>query len=103
MIRWSWIAQANLVGFYSVRTKTGSVAKFVTCEGCGYEYVYILSRKSIGKALSIYALHNQEASNRSQRNADLHLQRLLAKSCDPVPCPQCGWYQESMVRRARKL
>ena len=91
------------IGVDYTTTKHGSIAKFVRCEVCSHEYVYILSRKSTGKALSVLGLHNQEAANRSQSNADSHLREVLEKGCDPVPCPQCGWYQPPMVRRVRQL
>jgi hypothetical protein len=91
------------IGTDYTTTKQGSIAKFVCCEACSHEYVYILSRKSVGKALSVLGLHDGEAATRSERNAESALRERLEKGCDPVPCPQCGWYQPPMVVRVRQL
>jgi hypothetical protein len=34
--------------------------------------------------------------------ADRRMRRKILKTDDPVPCPDCGWYQRSMNREARR-
>jgi hypothetical protein len=83
-------------------TANGAVVKFVQCDQCGHEYAYELSRSVQGRAFSVVGLHNREAADRSSSKAQNRLQELLKRACDLVPCPQCGWYQEPMVARAKR-
>jgi hypothetical protein len=81
---------------------TGSVVKLVECESCKGEYVYKLTRQGEGSGTSMLFLDNEGAQGRAEQEArQLLLERLLT-SCDPVPCPFCGWYQQNMVDRMRR-
>ncbi len=84
-------------------TVRGRTPKLVQCEKCAYEYVYFMSRKGYGEARSLMFLDNKGAANRATDQARERLAYKLDHSCDPVPCPACGWYQENMVARARHL
>jgi hypothetical protein len=91
--------------FYGIdytTTVNGSVIKFVHCEECEHEYVYEMARRISRSAFSVLGVHNQEAADRSHRHAETALEKSLRESCDPVPCPQCGHYQQAMVDRIRK-
>ena len=82
-------------------TAAGSVLKLVHCEQCNHEFGYKMSRKAAGDAFSTLGLSNQRAADAAETQAGKRLQRKLAKSCDPVPCPECGLYQPEMVARLR--
>ena len=41
------------------------------------------------------------ADDRAASKADTKLAKQLAKECDAVSCPACGWYQRNMVRRIK--
>ena len=69
------------------------------CEACNCEYVYQVTRRSAGSSTGFLNADYVAA----QQSADKNLHNALAKACDPVPCPMCGWYQRNMVRRARYL
>ncbi len=83
-------------------TAAGSVIKLVRCEQCSHEYGYKMSRKVSGRAFSALGLNNQNASDAATNLANRRLRRAIARSCDPVPCPSCGWYQEEMLARLRR-
>jgi hypothetical protein len=85
---------------YTVTT-TGSVMKFVDCESCKGEYVYKLTREGKGEGTDMLFLDNKGAIDRAEQEARSLMVARLAKSCDPVPCPMCGWYQQQMVERMR--
>jgi hypothetical protein len=69
-------------------TVKGLTTKVVKCERCGESYEYILSRSGRG---------------RDDSEAYSDLEQRLVEGCEPVPCPSCGWYQNNMVPRARRL
>jgi hypothetical protein len=84
-------------------TTRGRVPKFVDCEECGQKYVYFLERSASGEGTSFLFLENAEAQQRAEETAKADLTAELARGVDPVPCPRCGWFQKSMVKRARDL
>jgi len=84
-------------------TVEGSVVKLVCCEQCQLEYVYQMTRKAEGSGSNLLFLDSEGAKDRAQSGAMAALSKKLYWSCDPVPCPACGWYQEHMVARARYL
>jgi hypothetical protein len=81
----------------------GHAPKLVRCEKCQFEYVYLLSRRAKGEATSFLFLDNKGARERAQSRAADRLSQKLEQSCDPVPCPECGWLQAEMIARARHL
>ncbi len=83
----------------SVVTKKGRVAKVVRCELCGQCYAYELERTVRGSANTLFGGGETVAARRSEE----YLRRSLAFGIDVVPCPACGWYQSSMIPKARKL
>jgi hypothetical protein len=84
-------------------TRSGTVLKFVRCEQCNHDYAYWMHRKIEHSSFSALGLDNRGAVSRAAREANDRLDRALRKSCDPVPCPECGHYQEAMVARARRI
>jgi hypothetical protein len=76
----------------------GQSVKTVLCEGCGAKYVYVLERVAKGSGFSLLFLDNSGAQARASAAAEKALKEKLAKSCDPVSCPECGEYQRPMVR-----
>jgi hypothetical protein len=93
------------IGKKYTATVTGSVMKGVVCEQCKLEYVYTLTRQAQGEGTSLLGLNDGGAERRASDAANTVLKKILDRAQDPVPCPGCGWYQESMiaiVRRARR-
>jgi hypothetical protein len=77
-------------------TLEGTVYKYVHCEKCAYEFAYGMSRQGEGTGTSLLFMDNAGAQSRAAQDAQRELRNKLASSCDPVPCPACGWYQQHM-------
>ena len=77
-------------------TMHGSALKFVPCENCSTEYVYVLERDGVGAGTSMYLLNNEGAADHAKSGAEETLKCVLANDFDPVPCPACGHYQRFM-------
>ena len=78
-------------------TVEGSVTKPVVCEKCGVTYYYVLTRRGVGQGRSLYGMKDAAASQTALTASQRNLQYSLSKDCDPVPCPDCGWFQTNMV------
>jgi hypothetical protein len=77
----------------------GATIKRVPCERCGAEYHYQLRRTAKGSVNSFLGIDDGRAATK----ATTTLLRKLDTGCEPVPCPKCGWYQQDMIRRARRM
>jgi hypothetical protein len=76
--------------------------RHVSCENCGTGYVYIVDREASRSGTSFLFLDNAGAKERATEHAELELDSVLSKEIDPVPCPNCGWFQTHMLAKARK-
>lgn len=81
---------------------SGALVKKVRCESCYKHYVYQMHRTGTGTGSSPLFLDNEGASGRAQSGAMLNLIHQLENTVDVVPCPNCGWYQDDMVKKARR-
>jgi hypothetical protein len=86
---------------HHVFTARGQEFRAVTCENCRGEYVYLLSRRAEGWATGVMFL-DADAPERAARQAEAELRRTLDRDQDPVSCPSCGWYQQSMIPLVRR-
>jgi hypothetical protein len=77
-------------------TAHGRKLKFVSCENCSTEYVYVLEREAVGAGTSVYLLNDEGAASHARAAADDTLTSVLENDFDPVPCPSCGHYQRHM-------
>lgn len=75
----------------------GRRLKFVPCENCSVEYVYVMEREATGAGTSVYMLNDQGAAGQATSGAREMLSDILENDFDPVPCPVCGCYQRFMV------
>ncbi len=80
-------------------TRKGRCLKFVPCENCSTEYVYIMEREASGVGTSVYLMNEQVASNHALSSSAELLQSVLENDFDLVPCPRCGHYQRYMFPR----
>jgi hypothetical protein len=80
---------------------TASVIKNVRCERCDCAFQYRLVRRGEGVGNAVYGIGSGWASERASRRAQESLDEGLAKGVDPVPCPDCGWFQSVMVEEWR--
>jgi hypothetical protein len=90
--------------YYSVTLtaeEQGSTAVTVRCESCYSEYYYRLDCAAYGSAQAPYGLGAAFAKKRARKEAKRRLERMLQTETLAVPCPQCGWFQQSMVSQLR--
>lgn len=71
------------------------VWKPVRCLHCGAEFVYRMTRTAKGEAPIDLG---DRAGLAAEWDARANAQIRLLRECDAVPCPDCGRYQEDMVR-----
>jgi hypothetical protein len=74
----------------------------VCCEKCNREYYYVLSRLGSGEAISAYGLGNRRAEDNATKGASHELMRQLTEDADLVPCPNCHWVNDDLVKRYRR-
>jgi hypothetical protein len=79
----------------------GAVLKLVQCGRCRTEYVYQMHRVGYGSHSSMLFAPDPMSGVRAWNNAAAALHRSLLQEVDPVPCPQCGHYQDDMVAAIR--
>lgn len=95
-----------MISFVTLFTATAaqSVMRLVCCEQCSARYVYPITREKTVKT-AVEGLHKENSARgrRIQGSARRTLGKALRKGCEPVPCPQCGWYQAHMRDRAGAL
>jgi hypothetical protein len=80
----------------------GTTIREVLCENCGEKYHYRLSRVAYGYVHAPYDIGGSTAKKRAMERAKQRLRRKLDEDVDPVPCPECGWYQWAMVPLLRR-
>jgi hypothetical protein len=84
-------------------TLTGRVPKFVCCERCGQEYVYLLETSAVGRDVSVLFLDDAGAEKRAESRAYAGLRSALETECAVVPCISCGHVQQHMLPQARRM
>lgn len=90
------------IGHTHYTTVTGQIERYVCCEACQCEFVHILTRAATGSVFNLFdALTDRYISSLATKRAEIRLARAL-KQHDLIACPQCGWYQEEMIRDVRR-
>ena len=88
-------------GVVFTTTLSGQKIKYLTCEQCAGRYVYQMSRRVDGSAGSVMNIDVEGAKRRASELAERRMNAALNHECDPVPCPDCGWYQTKMLPAVR--
>ncbi|WP_020472597.1 hypothetical protein [Zavarzinella formosa] len=88
------------IGIRHTAKLSGKSLKFVTCEKCRLEYVYVVNGSGVGSDSNILFL-NPLAEEKARWEAEADLKRTLAGKIKEVPCPACGQVQENMLALAR--
>ncbi|MBL8794571.1 MAG: hypothetical protein JNM56_11750 [Planctomycetia bacterium] len=85
-----------------IATVAGAALKLVQCEKCQAVYMYRMERQVQSSETSWLFVDGQGAENRAAARARQQLEQTLEHDCDPVPCPECGCYQEPMFAAVRQ-
>jgi hypothetical protein len=89
-----------IVKTYNIKvTAHGTVLRGVTCEHCGCQYVYKLTRQISGYHNCPDA--NPQTIHDLQKPVMRRVKRAAKEGIDPVPCPDCAYLQRSMIRTIR--
>ena len=80
-------------------TAAQSAFKRVTCESCGCEFGYEMLRRYSKSENALLDVHSSDARKRAVEGARRIVHSALREHEDPVACPQCGWFQRSMVAK----
>jgi hypothetical protein len=82
----------------------GHAENRVVCEWCGCEFRYVAVRVVTGSVLCLFEFVTKRMELRAAARARKKLKAAL-KTPDMVACPECGRYQQDMVRclRSRRL
>jgi hypothetical protein len=78
-------------------TVTGSTGVAVRCEKCEHKFYYKLVCKAFGRANLVPLADKEDARRTALGRAKQKLRELVQTQIAPVPCPECGWYQQNMV------
>ena len=89
------------VGQVVTSSIAGQHLKAVVCDKCKAEFFYELSRVGVGKA-SAPILFKGDAPDRAGEAAHRDLFKRLDNDAELVPCPQCHWVNEELIRKYRK-
>jgi hypothetical protein len=84
------------IGVRRVAAVQGAVWKFVSCAHCQERFAYLMELEATGEDLDLLFLDGEGSAERARIHAE---QNFLQKSCNvvlPVPCPNCGFYQDDM-------
>lgn len=81
---------------------TGYRTVHVTCEKCQTKFRYELTRTGRGSGEAPYFLGQTEAANRAKLRAQRNLEWRLEHEGEMVPCPNCHWVNEKLIRKYRE-
>ena len=89
------------IGTKHIAAVRGAVWKLVTCEQCQQRYAYLLELEATGEDLDLLFLDGAGSAARAQANAESNLVQKSRNVVLPVPCPNCGYYQQDMAHRLK--
>jgi hypothetical protein len=90
------------MGAKHIAAVRGAVWKFVSCAHCQQPYAYLLELEATGEDYDVLFMDGERAAERALAQAE---ENLLDKSRNcvlPVPCPNCGFYQDEMSRQVKE-
>jgi hypothetical protein len=89
------------IGINHVATVQGAVWKFVSCSHCQQSYAYLLELEATGEDHDPIFVDWEGASKRARLKAEQNLVQKGRNVVLPVPCPNCGYYQDDMSRKLK--
>lgn len=90
-------------GMKYTSTMTGQAPKFVTCEKCAYQYVYLIQAVESASSTDVLFLQKDKTIEESRAMAQRLVEQTLDHAVEVVPCSKCGHIQSHMFPRARFL
>lgn len=90
------------IGTTHVSRVRGAVWKLVSCERCIQRYAYLLELEATGEDRDLLFLDGKGSAERARAQAEQNLLRKSRNCVLPVPCPNCGFYQDEMARQLKE-
>src|SRR5579885_181956 len=90
------------IGVKRVAAVRGAVWKIVSCAQCEQRYAYLLMLEATGEDHDLLFLDAEDSAKRARAKAEQNLSKMSRNVVLPVPCPNCGFYQDDMVRLLRE-
>jgi hypothetical protein len=89
------------IGTKHIAAVQGAVWKFVSCAHCQQGYAYLLELEATGEDHDLLFLDGEGSAERARAKAEENLLRKSRNVVVPVPCPNCGCYQDDMARKLK--
>jgi hypothetical protein len=86
------------VGVSRVARVRGAVWKRVSCAHCQQDYAFLLELEATGEDHDLLFLDAKGSAERARARAEQNLAQKGRNVVIPVPCPNCGSYQDDMAR-----
>lgn len=80
----------------------GAVWKFVSCAHCEQRYAYLLELEATGEDHDPLFLDGEGSAERARAKAEQNLVQKSRNVVLPIPCPNCGTYQDDMLRQMKE-
>lgn len=90
------------IGTKRIAAVQGAVWKFVSCAHCQESYAYLLELEATGEDHDLLFLDGKGSAERARAKAANNLLRTSCNLVVPVPCPNCGCYQDDMSRTLKE-
>lgn len=90
------------IGAKHVAAVRGAVWKFVSCTRCQQRYAYLMELEATGEDHDLAFLDGKGAAERARARAERNLLQKSRNVVLPVPCPNCGSYQDDMAKKLRE-
>jgi hypothetical protein len=85
-------------GVKHVACVRGSVLKVISCQHCHQRFAYRVELEAEGHVIDLSYLDGQRSAEQALQKAQDNLLRKRDNAVLPVPCPNCGMYQDDMAR-----
>jgi hypothetical protein len=90
------------IGVTRVAVIHGTVWKFVSCAHCQQRYAYLLELEATGEDHDLLFLDAEGSAERARAKAEQNILQKCRNVVLPVPCPNCGFYQDDMSRKLKE-
>jgi hypothetical protein len=90
------------IGAKHVAAVQGAVWKIVSCAHCQQRYAYLLELEATGEDHDLLFLDGAGSAERARAQAEDNLLQKSRNVVVPVPCPNCGSYQDDMSRMLKQ-
>ena len=82
-------------------SRAGARVVGVVCDHCGFTYYYELARIGSGAHTASYGIGSSTAPKKAEDRSESDLQQRLTMEAELVPCPQCHWISDELVKGYR--